>query len=261
MEKKQNKTKFWEVKASAKKNEAGVFIYGEIVSGDKWYDSDVNIVEFTRELDALDNSVKTLNLYVNSPGGSVFTTIAMMSQLARMKSRLTINAYVDSLAASAVSFLIMVADNIYMYSNSMLMIHKPMIGNLWNANSLVLREKADWLDKVELSSCIPAYLSKATVELTEDILNGFLGEKDTWLDATEASKYFNIIVLDEVKDMVACLEPTLMYSAESIPKQLLEQINQSTSLISEEEMILRQRISDEAIASSEYTKTILGGIY
>ncbi len=252
---KNKKNKFWEIKALANKNEADVFIYGEIVSGDKWDESDVSITDFAKELDSLDSNVKNLNLYVNSPGGSVFTTIAMMSQLERAKERMTINAYVDGLAASAASFLIMVADNIYMYSNSLLMIHKPMVGPLFGANSNVLREKADWLDKIESSTCVPSYKSKGTEALTDEILSSFLGAKDTWLDSREASQYFNITVLEETKDVAANLEPSLMYG--DIPKQLKEEKAPS---ISAEELAIRQRIADEAKASSEITKTILGGI-
>lgn len=251
---KNKNNKFWEVKASANKNEADVFIYGEIVSGDKWDESDVSIADFSKELDSLDSKVKDLNLYVNSPGGSVFTTIAMMSQLERAKQRMTINAYVDGIAASAASFLIMAADNIYMYQNALLMIHKPMIGLIFGANSNVLREKAEWLDKIESSTCIPAYKSKGTVELTDEVLSSFLGEKDVWLDASEASQYFDITVLEETKDVAANLEPSLLYG--DIPKQL----GKTKEGISATEMAERKKIAEEAKANQIYYETILGGI-
>lgn len=253
-QKKQNN--FWEIKASANKNEADVFIYGEIVSGDKWYESDVSITEFSKKLDELDNNVKDLNLYVNSPGGSVFTTVAMMSQLQRMKGRMTVNAFVDGIAASAASFLIMVADNIYMYSNSLIMIHKPML-NVFGANSNLLREKADWLDKIEASSCMPAYQSKATDLLTEEVLQMFLGEKDTWLDSNEAALYFDINLINESKDVAACLDATLLYSQENVPKQLKKQPQNN---ISAEEMAYRNQIAEQSIANQAFLKTILGGL-
>src|SRR5690606_14253034 len=116
-------TKFYDLQNKGN-GTADLFIYGEIVSGDKWESNDVTLTDFKAELDKLGKDVKTLNMYVNSPGGSVFTTVAMINQLKRIKNRVTINAYVDAYAASAASFLIMIADNIYMYKNSMLMIHK-----------------------------------------------------------------------------------------------------------------------------------------
>lgn len=258
MKNKKKQNKFFEIKASANKNEADVFIYGEIVSGDKWEDSDISALEFQKELENLSQDVKTLNLFINSPGGSVFTTLAMMSQLERAKDSRTINAYVDGLAASAASFLIMAADNIYMYSNSMLMIHKPMMGLLWGANANTLREKADWLDKIESSTCIPAYKSKGTDLLTDETLSSFLGEKDTWLDAYETAEYFNVTVIEETKDVAACVDTSLLYSKDNIPDQLKEE---DASVVSDEELSIRQQIADEAKASEEYTKTILGGIY
>lgn len=255
MKRKNKQNKFWEMKASANKNEADVFIYGEIVSGDKWDESDVSITDFAKELDELNDSVNTLNLFVNSPGGSVFTTVAMMSQIERLKNKLTVNAYVDGLAASAASFLIMAADNIYMYRNSLLMIHKPMVGLVFGANAEQLREQAEILDKIESSTCVPAYKAKGTDKLTDEVLAEFLGEKDTWLDVYEAKQYFDIEIIDESKDVVACLEPKLLYG------EAPTNIKASKNTISAEEMALRQKIADEAKASSEYTKTILGGIY
>lgn len=252
---KNTKTKFWEVKSSASDNVADAFIYGEIVSGDKWDDSDVSAKEFAEELEGLGENINTLNLFVNSPGGSVFTTVAMMSQLERLKDRVTVNAYVDGLAASAASFLIMVADNIYMYENALMMIHKPMIGLLFGANANVLRERADWLDKIESSTCIPAYKSKGTDKLTDEVLSEFLGESDTWLDAEEVAKYFEVTVINETKDVAANLNNKLMYG--EVPSNIAEQ---KTNGISAEEMEKRQEIADQAKFNAGFIKDILGGI-
>lgn len=255
----EKENKFWEIKASANNKEADVFIYGEIVSGDKWDESDVSIVDFAKELDQLDDNTRNLNLFVNSPGGSVFTTVAMMSQLKRVKSKMTVNAYVDGLAASAASFLIMVADNIYMYENSLLMIHKPMVGLIFGANANQLREQAEVLDKIESSTCIPAYKDKGTDSLTEEKLSSFLGEKDTWLDAEDAQKYFDINVIEESKDIVACVDPKLMY--DKAPKNIMPKEEQNKKVISATEMAERQKIAEQAKANSEYVNDILGGIY
>ncbi|MGG3800455.1 head maturation protease, ClpP-related [Metabacillus fastidiosus] len=252
------KNKFWEMKASADQKSADLFIYGAIINGYKWNETDVTISEFQQALDDLPSSVKTLNMYVNSPGGSVFTTIAMMNQLERKKSQLTVNAYVDGIAASAASFLIMKADNIYMYENTFLMIHKPMI-SLWGANAVDCREQADWLDKTEAKTCIPAYMGKGTDLLTEEKISELLNGKDNWLDADEAAQYFNITILQETKDAVACADLELLKHYEGVPKQLYEVEQKNT--ISAEEMTQRQRIAEEASANSAYLDTILGGIY
>lgn len=250
--------KFWELRSAKDEKSADLFIYGAIVSGYKWNEADVTVTEFTQALDNLPKTVKTLNMYVNSPGGSVFTTIAMMNQLERKKSSLTINAFVDGVAASAASFLIMKADNIYMYKNTFLMIHKPMI-SLWAANAIECREQADWLDKTELKTCRPAYLSKGTDKLTEDKVNELLDGKDNWLDAEEAAELFNITVLEEVKDAVACADMELLQSYNGTPARLLN-VQQSTKA-SAFSMTEREKIAAEAKAGAAFVETILGGIY
>ncbi|MGE6718716.1 head maturation protease, ClpP-related [Peribacillus frigoritolerans] len=255
MEKKLNK--YWEMTASADEKSADLFIYGAIVSGYKWNDADVTLTEFKDSLDGLPSTVKTLNMYVNSPGGSVFTTIAMINQLKRMKSRMVINAYVDGIAASAASFLIMMADNIYMYENTFLMIHKPMI-SLWGANAVDCREQADWLDKTEAKTCIPAYLSKGTDLLTDEKVQELLNGKDNWLDANEAAEFFDITILEETKDAIACADIELLNRYKDVPGELFKVEQQNT--MSAEEMTYRKQIAEQSKANQAYLKTILGGL-
>ncbi|PJN90983.1 Clp protease ClpP [Bacillus sp. mrc49] len=245
------------MKASADEKSADLFIYGAIISGYKWNDADVTLSEFKESLEALPITVKTLNMYVNSPGGSVFTTIAMMNQLERMKSRMVLNAYVDGIAASAASILIMKADNIYMYENTFLMIHKPMI-SLWGANAVDCREQADWLDKTEAKTCIPAYLSKGTDTLTDEKVKELLNGKDNWLDANEAAEFFDITVLEETKDAIACADIELLSRYKDVPGELFKVEQKNT--ISAEEMTYRKQIVEQSVANQAYLTTILGGL-
>ncbi|KWW18006.1 hypothetical protein AS888_20930 [Peribacillus simplex] len=245
------------MKASADEKSADLFIYGAIISGYKWNDADVTLSEFKESLEALPMTVKTLNMYVNSPGGSVFTTIAMMNQLERMKSRMVLNAYVDGIAASAASILIMKADNIYMYENTFLMIHKPMI-SLWGANAVDCREQADWLDKTEAKTCIPAYLSKGTDTLTDEKVKELLNGKDNWLDANEAAEFFDITVLEETKDAIACADIELLNRYKDVPGELF--IVEQKNTISAEEMTYRKQIVEQSVANQAYLTTILGGL-
>jgi ATP-dependent Clp protease, protease subunit len=249
--------KYWKMKASADEKSADLFIYGAIISGYKWNETDVTITEFQQALDNLPRTVKTLNMYVNSPGGSVFTTIAMINQLQRVKSKVTINAFVDGIAASAASFLIMVADNIYMYKNTFLMIHKPMI-SLWGANAVDCREQADWLDKTEAKTCKPAYMGKGTEALTEEKLQELLNGKDNWLDADESAELFNITVIEETIDAIACVDVELLSDYKDVPEQLLNM--KQTSYLDSQEMEQRKKIASDSLANLDYLKTILGGI-
>lgn len=249
--------KFWELRASANKPNADLLIYGEIVGGEKWDETDVSIADFNAEISALSSSVKELNMRINSPGGSVFTTIAMMNSLKRLKSEknVTINAYIDGIGASSASMLPMVADNIYMYSNAFLMIHKPMVVAQF-ANSVTLRESADWLDMTETNTFVPAYKSKGTQALTDERVNELLNGKDNWLSASEASELFNITVVEEAINMAACAEfdvNGIFKGAPEAIKQLFASQKPQVNKLTDEE---RQNILADSKASLTYMKTL-----
>ncbi|MEG0472640.1 MAG: ATP-dependent Clp protease proteolytic subunit, partial [Solibacillus sp.] len=73
------------MKASADNKSADVFIYGEITKW-AWEElGEVSSITFKSELDALGDDVETINLYINSPGGSVFEGLAIGNMLKRHK--------------------------------------------------------------------------------------------------------------------------------------------------------------------------------
>ena len=187
--------KFYEFK-NVTSTEADLYIYGEIVQ-EKYVDwwtgeeskTDVALMDFKEELDKIGN-VQILNLYINSPGGDVFVASAMISMLERVKSKgTTINAYVDGISASAASFLMFVADNIYLYKNSIVMVHKPM--SYAYGNSVDMQKVIDTLEKIESSTMIPMYMSKA--KITEDEVKNLI-EIESWLSSEEMNNYFDVTV-------------------------------------------------------------------
>lgn len=192
--------KFWEIKAAADGAETGeVYIYGDIVS-DRWDDTDVTAADFKEDLDAL-GGVKTLNIYINSYGGSVFQGQAIYSILKRHKARK--NVYVDGIAASIASLVAMAGDNIYMPQNAMMMIHNPWGLSIGNAQEM--RKMADDLDKIR-EAMIPAYLGKVGERLTEKALVELL-DAETWLTAQECFDYGFCDKLLEGKQLAASASP------------------------------------------------------
>ncbi len=191
-----------DIKNKAESNEVDIYIYGEIISGSyKWDESDVTFKDFKDTLENL-KGTETLNMYVNSIGGSVFTTEGIIAMLKRAKAKgITINAYIDGLGASAASFLIMVADNIYAYNTSILMLHKPMSIAFGNADDL--QEQIDLLDKLENSVMIPMYMAKVKDGVTEDQIRAIL-KAESWFSAEEMAEIFNITILEDAKELVAC---------------------------------------------------------
>src|SRR5690606_8590173 len=101
--------KFWEVKNAA--NDTGeLYIYGEITPY-KWDDTDTTAQSFKEDLDAL-GDIKTLNVYINSPGGGVLQGQAIYNTPERQKGR--VNAHIDALAASSASVVAMAGDTVSM---------------------------------------------------------------------------------------------------------------------------------------------------
>lgn len=211
--------KFWEIKAAAEKV-GDIYIYGRIV-GYRWNDDDVTAKSFKDDLDAL-GDIDTLNLYVNSSGGSVFTAQTIYSILKRHSA--VKNAYVDGLAASAASFLIMAADKIHIPKNATMMIHKPMTYAF--GNSTELRKEADVLDKVEVGM-IAAYMSHIGDTITEEKLKELL-DAESWLTAQECVDYGLADELIEEKNVAACIDSDLIARYKNVPEFLIQ--NRSESL-------------------------------
>ncbi len=220
------KRKFYEFK-NITSSEADLFVYGEIVqekSVDWWTgeesQTDVGLMDFKEQLDNIGN-VQKLNIYINSPGGDVFTASTMISMLQRVKDKGTIiNAYVDGLSASAASFLMMVADNVNLYKNSTVMVHKPMSFAIGNANDM--QKTIDALNKIEESVMMPMYMNKAKVK-EEEIKS--LIDAETWLGAKEMDQYFNVTILDEEKTAVASISSNLFKNYKNVPDFIKKSLN------------------------------------
>ncbi|WP_339161795.1 head maturation protease, ClpP-related [Siminovitchia sp. FSL W7-1587] len=251
MRKNQKPNKFWKMKVSADSNDtADIFIYGEITKWAWTEDGEHSATTFKEELDSL-GEVSTINLYINSPGGSVFEGIAIHNMLKRHKAK--INVHVDALAASIASVIAMAGDTIFMPKNSMMMIHNPWTFTWGNAAEL--RKEADDLDRIGNSSK-QTYLQKAGDKLTDEKLQEML-DAETWLSAEEAFGYGLCDVVEEENNMVASISEEVFSKYKNIPKQFAAK---KSATITAKEMAIRQKIAEEAKANSAYLNTILGGI-
>lgn len=150
-------------------------LHGVIDGG--WLDDDgVNtsdvVAELQNHLDA-----KTVEVRINSVGGSAFGGVAMYNALEAHPGEVTCR--VEGLAASAAS-LVAMAGKTVMGKGSMMMIHSPSAGVMGNAAEL--RKAADWLDKVQ-DSLASIYTAKTGKSLDE--VHGML-DAETWMTAEEA---------------------------------------------------------------------------
>lgn len=240
------KKKFYEFK-NITSSEADLFVYGEIVQEKSvdWFtgeesQTDVGLMDFKEQLDSIGN-VQKLNLYINSPGGDVFTASTMISMLQRVKDKgTTINAYVDGLSASAASFLMMVADNVNLYKNSTVMVHKPMSFAMGNANDM--QKTIDALNKIEESVMMPMYMNKSKV--SEEEIKSLI-DAESWLSAKEMDKYFNVTLLDEEKTAVASISSNLFKNYKNVPDFIKNSLKKVQNVPKNEEIEQNEQVSAE----------------
>lgn len=152
-------------------NSADVYIYAEIGG---WFG--IWADEFIDVISKLD--VETINLHINSPGGSIFDGVAIYNALVSHKARIVVS--VDSLAASAASFIAQAGDEIIMRRASTMMIHDGSMGVYGDA--AYLRQNAEILDKLSNNiASIYAYRAGGTVEEWRATMIG-----EAWYTAEEA---------------------------------------------------------------------------
>lgn len=201
-------------------NETELYVYGDIIGGsEKWSEDDVTFKDFSDTLANITPNT-ALNIYINSGGGSVFATQSIISLLQRAKDtkNIIINAYIDGLGASCASWLPMCADNLYVYKQSIMMLHKPLTLAMGNANDL--QKQIDILNKLENDVMIPAYLSKVNDGVTQEQIKDMLSA-ETWLNANEICKYFKAELLENTKEIVACTDSKYFDKYINIPENLL----------------------------------------
>ena len=198
---------------------ADLFFYGDIVSEtwrSEWYEDDMapgDVKEFLDQLDGTEN----INIHINSGGGSVFGGIAIYNMLRRNNAHKTV--YVDGLAASIASVIMMVGDEIVMPKNATVMIHKPSASYFFTTkNADDLRKDAESLDTCQ-EAIMQTYMTKAKVD-KEEIEQKVNDE--TWLTGEEAAELFDIKV-EEANDAVACAGSSMFFCYKNVPTSLTAQ--------------------------------------
>ena len=198
---------------------ADLFFYGDIVSEtwqSEWYEDDMAPGDVKKFLDQLDGT-ENINIHINSGGGSVFGGIAIYNMLRRNNAHKT--AYVDGLAASIASVIMMAGDEIVMPKNATVMIHKPSASYFFTTkNADDLRKDAESLDTCQ-EAIMQTYMTKAKVD-KEEIEQKVNDE--TWLTGEEAAELFDIKV-EEANDAVACAGSSMFFCYKNVPTSLTAQ--------------------------------------
>ena len=154
----------------AKGKSATVHIYDEIGF---W---GTTAADFARDVGALD--VDSIDLRLNSPGGSVFDGVAIHNTLLNHRARVDVT--VDGVAASIASVIAMAGDSVTMGRGTRMMIHES--SGLALTNKRGMREMAELLD--ELDHDIAGFYAHRAGGSVDQWLASM--EAETWYSAQEA---------------------------------------------------------------------------
>ena len=132
---------------------------------------------FAADLKKLGN-VNELNVFINSPGGSVFDGVAIFNQLKRHRARVAV--HIEAMAASIASVIAMAGDEINIAANGIMMIHDPMGVTFGTADAM--RHAAAVLDKVG-GVILDTYVARTAGDAAD--ISAMMAQ-ETWMTAQEA---------------------------------------------------------------------------
>lgn len=179
--------KFWNVMKNDEEKSAELILYGSIGSDEYW--DDISDKAFKQDIENL-GDVENITLHINSPGGSVFSAVAIANTLKNHKAKITAN--IDGLAASAATIITSACDTVRMPKNALFMVHNPI--TFAYGNNQDMQKTLEMLNKVK-NSIIETYLNKAKTD--KEILSELM-DNETWMSAEEAKEYgFVDEILDE----------------------------------------------------------------
>lgn len=129
------------------------------------------------------DSEKDINLYINSPGGSVSAGLAIYDTMQYIKC--DVSTICMGMAASMGAFLLSsgAKGKRIALPNSEVMIHQPLGGAQGQATEIEIAANHILRTKQKLNSILTANTGKSIEEIAKDT------ERDNWLSAQEALEY------------------------------------------------------------------------
>lgn len=177
-------------------NSGEIFIYGPI--GEDFFGDGISADTFRKELRGL-GSVRSIDLRMDSPGGSVTDARAIYSLLVEHKAKVSV--YIDGFAASAASFVAMAGDEIVIAEGGYFMIHE--------ARGVMAGTAADMEQGAKLLRSINDQIAETYAARTGILKPALLAmmAEETWLTGEEAVNQGFANRLMENKRIAACAWP------------------------------------------------------
>ena len=132
---------------------------------------------------------KDINFYINSPGGSVTATLAMLDTMNHIKPN--VSTVCVGIAASGAAILLSAGEKGKRYAlpNSEIMIHQPMGGAQGQATDIEITAKQILKIRDNLNKLLAKNTGQSLTKIEKDV------ERDYFMSSEEARKYG---IIDEV---------------------------------------------------------------
>lgn len=202
----------FEISAKGGKDVAEIRITGAI------HQYQNSATEFKRQVDELlKQGIKNVNLYINSPGGSVFEANEIVNEIKKFTGK--IKGYGGALVASAGTYIALNCDDFEMSNNGQYMYHKPLTYTQGNEDKISSELK---LLQNLTNQYRTAYATKTG--MSEDEIESRWSKGDVWLSAKEAleqgfissvSNDKQAITESDVAMITACGAPVIPERTES----------------------------------------------
>jgi ATP-dependent Clp protease protease subunit len=136
-----------------------------------------------------EDSKKDVALYINSPGGSVTSTMAIVDTMNHVRP--DISTFCVGLAASGAAIILSAGKKgkRFILPNAEVMIHQPMGGVEGQATDIAITAKHIIKTRDNLNKLLAKNTGKSIAQVEKDV------ERDFFMDADEAQKYG---IIDEI---------------------------------------------------------------
>jgi ATP-dependent Clp protease protease subunit len=152
--------------------------------------------DFVSELLYLAEQGKPVDIYINTPGGSVNAGLVIYDVIQGCRDRIEINLYCTGMAASmgAVILASGTKDHRFILPHSKVMIHEPLIQGGMGGSATSVKKTADSI--LETKSLINGILAKHTGKTVKEIDKAT--SFDNFMNAEEAVKFG---ICDEIRNI------------------------------------------------------------
>ncbi len=167
-------------KLASSKN--SIYLTGQLTDDSCWAITQ-SLINYKSQLLHSYNRFNNINLYIQSPGGSLLPTLAVVDEIKTLD--IPVHTYIRGYAASASTLLSVVGEKRYMYSHSVMMIHGIKL-NGQKSDSLL--DVKDLNSNVDLFMQIIKNIYLENTKISEEQLDKFF-YRDKWISANEALSY------------------------------------------------------------------------